>query len=84
MEFKVVQKEIQLQSRGWIPTFHDISREVQEIVKQSGVINGTCAAYSSAAAKPSPSRMAFWMQVNSLTSTSLTGTTFVHAAVSSM
>ncbi len=46
MEFKVVQKEIQLQSRGWIPTFHDISREVQEIVKQSGVINGTCAVVS--------------------------------------
>ena len=31
MDFKVVQKEIQLQSRGWIPTFHDISREVVEI-----------------------------------------------------
>ncbi len=25
MEFKMIQKEIQLQSRGWIPTFHDIS-----------------------------------------------------------
>ena len=46
MEFKVVQKEIQLQSRGWIPTFHDISREVQEIVKQSGIINGTAAVVS--------------------------------------
>lgn len=46
MEFKVVQKEIQLQSRGWIPTFHDISREVQEIVKESGIINGTCAVVS--------------------------------------
>ena len=32
MDFKVVQKEIELQSRGWIPTFHDISREVMEIV----------------------------------------------------
>ena len=29
MEFKVVQKEIELQSRGWIPTFHDISKEVK-------------------------------------------------------
>ena len=33
MDFKVVQKEIQLQSRGWIPTFHDISREVVEIAE---------------------------------------------------
>ena len=30
MEFKVVQKEIELQSRGWIPTFHDISEEVKK------------------------------------------------------
>ena len=28
MEFKVYQKELELQSRGWIPTFHDVSREV--------------------------------------------------------
>ena len=41
MEFKVYQKELELQSRGWIPTFHDISREVMEIVKMSGVKNGT-------------------------------------------
>ena len=27
MEFKVYQKELELQSRGWIPTFHDISKE---------------------------------------------------------
>ena len=27
--------------RGWIPTFHDVSREVAEIVKESGVKNGT-------------------------------------------
>ena len=25
MEFKVYQKELELQSRGWIPTFHDVS-----------------------------------------------------------
>ena len=31
MEFTMIQKEIQLQSRGWIPTFHDISREVMDI-----------------------------------------------------
>ena len=36
MEFKVYQKELELQSRGWIPTFHDVSREVVEIVKESG------------------------------------------------
>ena len=28
MDFKVVQKEVELQSRGWIPTFHDISKEI--------------------------------------------------------
>ena len=37
MEFKVVQKELELKSRGWIPTFHDVSKEVLEIVKESGV-----------------------------------------------
>ena len=46
MEFKVVQKEIQLQSRGWIPTFHDISREVMEIAKESGIKNGTVSVVS--------------------------------------
>ena len=46
MEFKVVQKEIELQSRGWIPTFHDISKEVQEIVAASGIKNGTVAVVS--------------------------------------
>ena len=46
MEFKVVQKEIALQSRGWIPTFHDISKEVVEIVKASGIKNGTCNVVS--------------------------------------
>jgi len=46
MEFKVVQKEIELQSRGWIPTFHDVSKEVLEIVAASGVKNGTCSIVS--------------------------------------
>ena len=41
MEFKVYQKELELQSRGWIPTFHDVSKEIMEIVKASGVKNGT-------------------------------------------
>ena len=46
MEFIVYQKELELQSRGWIPTFHDISKEIMEIVKESGVLNGTVAIVS--------------------------------------
>ena len=46
MDFKVVQKEVELQSRGWIPTFHDISKEIMEIVAASGIKNGTCAVVS--------------------------------------
>ncbi|NLC39644.1 MAG: YjbQ family protein [Clostridiaceae bacterium] len=46
MEFKVVQKEVELQSRGWIPTFHDISDEVLAIVKESGIKNGICTVVS--------------------------------------
>ena len=46
MEFKVFQKELELQSRGWIPTFHDVSKEIIEIVKASGVKNGTVAIAS--------------------------------------
>lgn len=41
MEFKVYQKELELQSRGWIPTFHDVSKEIIEIVEASGIQNGT-------------------------------------------
>ena len=41
MEYKVYQKELELQSRGWIPTFHDVTTEVCEIVKASGIQNGT-------------------------------------------
>ena len=41
MEFKVFQKELELQSRGWVPTFHDVSKEIMEIVAASGVKNGT-------------------------------------------
>lgn len=46
MEFIVCQREIELQSRGWIPTFHDVSKEVLEIVQASGVRNGTCSVVS--------------------------------------
>ena len=45
MEFLVVQKELELQSRGWVPTFHDITKEVLEITEASGIKNGTvCVA----------------------------------------
>ena len=37
MEFKVYQKEIELQSRGWIPTFHDIRKEILDIVEASAL-----------------------------------------------
>jgi secondary thiamine-phosphate synthase enzyme len=46
MEFKMVQKEIELQSRGWIPTFHDISKEIIGIVNESGILNGTVSVVS--------------------------------------
>lgn len=36
----------ELQSRGWIPTFHDISKEVNEIVTASGIKNGTVSVVS--------------------------------------
>ena len=41
MEFKVFKKEIELQSRGWIPTFHDVTSDILKIVEESGVKNGT-------------------------------------------
>ena len=45
MDYKVYQKELELQSRGWIPTFHDVTKEVAHIVAMSGVKNGTvCVA----------------------------------------
>ena len=46
MEFKLVQREIELQSRGWIPTFHDIRREILDIVATSGIKNGTVSIVS--------------------------------------
>ena len=46
MEFKMIQKEIQLQSRGWIPTFHDITADVHKIVGDSGIQNGTVSVVS--------------------------------------
>ena len=46
MEMKIYQKELELQSRGWIPTFHDIRKEILEMVEDSGIKNGTVAIVS--------------------------------------
>ena len=46
MEFKIYQKELELQSRGWIPTFHDIRKEILEMVEDSGIKNGTVSIVS--------------------------------------
>ena len=46
MEFKVYQKELELQSRGFRPTFHDVSKEIIAIVKASGIKIGTVAIAS--------------------------------------
>ena len=35
MEFKVYQKELELQSRGWIPTFHDVTWRNRANVRHS-------------------------------------------------
>ena len=41
MEFKVFHKEIELHSRGWIPTFHDVTSDILKTVEEPGVKNGT-------------------------------------------
>ena len=46
MEFKVFQKEIELQSKGWRPTFHDVTSDILKIVEESGIKNGTVAIAS--------------------------------------
>ena len=46
MEFKLFQKELNVQSRGWIPTFHDVTKEIIDLVNASGVKNGTCCIAS--------------------------------------
>ena len=39
MEFIVFQKELELQSRGWIPTFHDVTKEIGNHVSLSFFAN---------------------------------------------
>ena len=46
MKMTVHKKELYVQSRGWIPTLYDISKEILEIVKVSGVVNSTCCIAS--------------------------------------
>jgi secondary thiamine-phosphate synthase enzyme len=43
---KVVNEKFQVQSRGLNPTFHDVTKQVKEIVAKSGVKNGNCMVYS--------------------------------------
>ena len=39
MDYKVYQKELELQSRGWIPTFHDVTKEIGNHVSLSFFAN---------------------------------------------
>jgi secondary thiamine-phosphate synthase enzyme len=43
---KVLLEKFELQSAGLHPTFHDVTEQVKEIVKKSGVKNGHCIVYS--------------------------------------
>lgn len=43
---KVYRQEIKLQSDRNHPTFHNVTEQVQQIVKESGVENGICTVYS--------------------------------------
>ena len=43
---KVLLEKFALQSAGLHPTFHDVTEQVKEIVKKSGVKNGHCIVYS--------------------------------------
>ena len=46
MDVKIIQKELHVQSRGWVPTFHDLSTDIMKIVEESGIKNGTIAIVS--------------------------------------
>ena len=41
MEFKVFQKEIALQSKGWRPTFHDVTSDIL-INRVVNILNRKC------------------------------------------
>lgn len=43
---KVFRETIDVQSTGLNPTFHDVTKQVKEIVAKSGVKDGICVVYS--------------------------------------
>lgn len=43
---KVWRKSIEVKSKGKHPTFHDVTGEIKEIVKDAAVKNGICVVYS--------------------------------------
>jgi thiamine phosphate synthase YjbQ (UPF0047 family) len=43
---KVVHEKIQVQSELYHPTFHDVTEQVKEIIKKSGMNDGMCLIYS--------------------------------------
>jgi len=43
---KVFRKAVEVQSTGLNPTFHDVTKQVKEIVAKSGVKDGICVVYS--------------------------------------
>ena len=43
---KVFREAIDVQSTGLNPTFHDVTKQVKEIVAKSGVKDGICVVYS--------------------------------------
>ena len=43
---KIVTEKIDLQSKGLNPTFHDVTEQVKEIVKNTGVQHGNIVVYS--------------------------------------
>ena len=43
---KVFREAIEVQSTGLNPTFHDVTKQVKEVVAKSGVKDGICVVYS--------------------------------------
>lgn len=43
---KLYRENIEVQSEGLHPTFHNVTEQVKEIVSKSGVKNGICVLYS--------------------------------------
>jgi len=43
---KIITKKIELQSKGLNPTFHDVTKEVKEIVEKANIKNGNIVVYS--------------------------------------